>query len=70
MSRRTQVVTASALLVVGVALVSTRFIPGATTPLNAIGVGGSSIDFAKYFLWGGAVLLVISAFLYIRASSE
>jgi len=68
MSRRSQVVVASALLVVGVGFFTINAFGGQS--LSAASVGESGIDLTKYFLWGGVGLLVISALLYIRASAE
>ena len=72
MSKRSQVVLASVLMVVGLGAIAGKiFLP----PLNACGVNDfcgatANFDFTKLFLWGGAILLVVSAFLYIRASAE
>jgi len=66
MSKRSQVVAASALTVVSVFLVGASFVP-----LDAASVGvASGFDYTKILLWAGAILLVISALLYIRASAE
>jgi len=65
MNKRTQVVTASAL-----AVISLTALAGSFVPLNAAGIGGTGFDYTKIFLWGGGILLVISALLYIRASAE
>ena len=68
MTKRSQVVMASALLVVGISFFVINVAGGA--PLSAASVGQAGIDLTKYFLWGGVGLLVISALLYIRASAE
>jgi len=72
MSRRSQVITASALTVIGLAAIAANYVPLATAPLNAftIGATSASFDFTKIFLWTGAALLVVSALLYIRASAD
>jgi len=65
MSRRSQVILASAITVVGLAALI------GSPVLNAAGVNGTTgTDYTKIFLWAGGILLVISAFLYIRASAE
>lgn len=66
MSRRSQVVLASAMLVIGVGFFAINLAGG----LNAASFGQAGTDITKYFLWGGVGLLVISALLYIRASAE
>lgn len=68
MSKRTQVVLASASMVVGLAFFTITFVGG--PDLKAASVGQAGIDLTKYFLWGGVGLLVISALLYIRASAD
>ena len=68
MTKRSQVVMASALLVAGVGLAGVAGMGGTT--LSAASVGQAGIDLTKYFLWGGVALLVLSAFLYLRASAE
>ena len=68
MTKRSQVVMASALLVAGVGLAGVAGMGGTT--LSAASVGQAGIDLTKYFLWGGVALLVVSALLYLRASAE
>jgi len=68
MTKRSQVVMASALLVAGVGFAVVA-VTGGTT-LSAASVGQAGIDLTKYFLWGGVALLVVSALLYLRASAE
>lgn len=68
MTKRTQVVLASALLVAGMGFAGVAVMGGTT--LSAASVGQAGIDLTKYFLWGGVGLLVISALLYLRASAE
>ncbi|MDO8650385.1 MAG: hypothetical protein Q7K33_03725 [Candidatus Berkelbacteria bacterium] len=68
MTKRSQVVMASALLVVGISFFVINIAGGAS--LSAASVGQAGIDLTKYFLWGGVGLLVISALLYLRASAE
>lgn len=68
MSRRSQVVLASAMLVTGISFAVISGTGG--SELSAASVGQAGIDLTKYFLWGGVGLLVISALLYIRASAD
>lgn len=68
MTRKSQVVLASAMLVVGISFLVINIAGGAS--LSAASVGQAGIDLTKYFLWGGLGLLVISALLYIRASAD
>ena len=68
MSKRTQVVLASALMVVGIGLFTVNFAGG--PELTALSLEGTGFDLTKYFLWGGVGLLVVSALLYIRASAD
>ena len=68
MTKRSQVVMASALLVAGGGLAGVAAMGGTT--LSAASVGQAGIDLTKYFLWGGVALLVVSALLYLRASAE
>lgn len=68
MSKRTRVVGATALMVLGGFMVVTSFIGGAD--LKAAGVAETGIDLGKIFIWGGAAALLVSAFLFISASAE
>lgn len=67
MSRRTQVVTASALTVLGFVGLAMTALGG---ELKAVSLNQTGLDSAKISLWGGIGLLVISALLYIRASAD
>lgn len=69
MSKRLRIITATALGVLGLAVVIGGFTPGTTT-LNAAGINETGIDLAKYFVWGGVAALVASALLFISASAE
>ena len=68
MTKRSQVVMASALLIVGIGFFAINLVGGPS--LSAASVGQAGIDLSKYFLWGGGGLLVVSALLYIRASAD
>jgi len=69
MNRRSKVVTAGALTVIGVALLAGNLI-GGDVQLQASAVGQLSLDSTKYFLWAGIGLIVVSALMFIGASSE
>ncbi|QQG49966.1 MAG: hypothetical protein HZB70_00010 [Candidatus Berkelbacteria bacterium] len=66
MNKRTRVISATALAVVGVAILAGGFNPS----LNAAGIAESSFDLTKYLVWGGAGALGVSALLFISASAE
>lgn len=69
MNRRTKVISASALTVLGIAVLSGQLFLG-DAQLQAATVGQTSIDIAKYFLWAGVGLIVVSALMFIGASSD
>lgn len=68
MGKRTRVVGATALMLVGGLMVITSFVGGAD--LKAAGLDQTGLDIAKYLIWGGAGALLISAVLFISASAE
>ena len=67
MSRRTQVVAASALTVLGFAGLAMTAFGG---DLRAASISQAGFDLTKIFLWSGVGLLIASALLYIRASAD
>ena len=68
MGKRSRVISATALMVLGGFLVVTSFVGG--SDLQAAGVNETGFDIAKYMIWGGAAALFISAILFISASAE
>ncbi|MEX1123678.1 MAG: hypothetical protein WEC81_00675 [Patescibacteria group bacterium] len=68
MGKRSKVVSATALMLVGGLLVIARFVGG--SDLQAAGLDQTGLDFSRYLIWGGAGALLISAVLFISASAE
>jgi len=66
MTKRLRVMSATALAVLGLAVVVGGFNPS----LDAAGVAQTGIDLTKYFIWGGVGALVASALLFLSASAE
>lgn len=66
MTKRSRVIGATALAVIGVAVLAGGFNP----TLNAAGIAERSFDLTRYLVWGGAAALVTSALLFISASAE
>lgn len=68
MTKRTQLLGATALLVIGIGLVVASY--GGNPSLNAAGLAESGFDVGKVLIYGGIFLLIISALLFMSASSE
>ena len=68
MGRRTRVVGATSLMLVGALAIIASYVGG--TDLKAVGVEQAGFDVAKYLIWGGAGLMMVSALLFISASAE
>ncbi|HSX41723.1 MAG TPA: hypothetical protein VLE93_00035 [Candidatus Saccharimonadales bacterium] len=68
MQRRLKIVGASALAVIGVLLMAANLLGGSS--LHAQGIATTGFDWAKLIIWAGVGFLVVSALLFISASTE
>jgi hypothetical protein len=68
MQKRTRIVGASVLLVLGGLLIAMNTLGG--DGLHAAAVAESGFDWVKYLVWGGIASLFLSALLFISASAE
>ena len=68
MGKRTRVITATIVGIIGIVTVALPAIGG--NSLNAAGLQGTGFDISKYLVWGGIAILVFSALLFVSASSD
>lgn len=68
MGKRTRVVIATLMLVLGGSVMSLGFIGGGT--LQAAAIAETGFNWTRALIWGGAGGLLISAFMFLSASAE
>lgn len=67
MNPRVKVIGATALMIVGIAVVAVGALGG--SGLSAAGIGSASFDLTKILVWAGGITLLVSAILFVSASS-
>jgi len=68
MTKRSRVVGATIMTILGIAILSLPLVGG--TELKAAGVDQVGYDFTKIFIWVGVGLLVLSALLFISTNTD
>lgn len=68
MSRRLKVISATALTLIGATLLIVPLLGG--SQLEAAGLSATGVDIGRYLVWGGVIILVASALIFISASAE
>ena len=68
MSRKSRVISATVLGILGVAVIIMPIIGG--NGLHAAGLQSTGYNISQYLVWGGVGILVLSALLFISASTD
>ena len=69
-NKRTRIVGASMLMVLGVAVMSAGLFGDANPTLSAASVAETGINWTKVMVWVGAGSLFVSALMFVSASAE